>query len=765
MKDFLNSIFGDAVTAHRRLAVFTGQDSRTLFCDNIEQAVQYAKEKAGSNDVYFGLGLIGGNPQGRGRKENVCAIGALWADIDLMSSAHKDEALPETLGDIESLLKQVELEPSAIVNSGHGVHAYWFLKRPYMINNEQQRIEAEKMTKGWHGKICQLARESGWSMPNLGDITRILRVPDTWNYKIPDRALKVELLKFKPELRYDIETIKTFVPDCSEGLGCAQIGNLILDPDAQPPADKMVEAITTSEKFRQTWLRERPDLSDQSQSGYDLSLAAIAAMLGWNDQEITNLIIAARRKHDEKPEKALRGDYISRTLGRARQLDGDLVLAQTADVDISAIAQLTDEEPDNTVVLNDPGAMPTEMLHVPGFIEQVMDYTLSSAPYPNIPLAFAGALTMQAHLCGRKVRDENDIRPNIYMVALADSGTGKEYPRQVNMKIAYYTGQCKNIGDSFASGEGIEDCMHLNQSMLFQTDEIDGILNSINKAKDARNEMIMNILLKMYSSANNIYPLRKKAGQSEVLTIVQPSLTLYGTAVPQYYYEALSHRMLNNGFFARLLVIEAQKRGDGQEPGMVNLPDSIIDIASYWRDFNPGEMSRHNLTQFNPNPIIVPAEMEAKERYKHIRQLADSQYTKSQSVGDPAGMALWARAYEKARKLALIYACSENHQDPHITKTAIDWAWAFVEHHTRRMLFMAAENVSENPFHAQCLKLIKRLRKAPNQTISRSQLLDYLNCKAIDLNEMVHTLVEQGRIEPTNIPTRTKPAIGYRLTR
>jgi hypothetical protein len=129
-----------------------------------------------------------------------------------------------------------------------------------------------------------------------------------------------------------------------------------------------------------------------------------------------------------------------------------------------------------------------------------MDYTLRTAPYPNTPLVFAGALAMQAHLCGRKVRNENDVRPNIYLVALADSGTGKEYPRQVNMKVAYETGQCKNIGDSFASGEGIEDCMYLNQAMLFQTDEIDGLLNSINKARDARNEMIMNVLLRMYSA-------------------------------------------------------------------------------------------------------------------------------------------------------------------------------------------------------------------------------------------------------------------------
>ncbi len=41
--------------------------------------------------------------------------------------------------------------------------------------------------------------------------------------------------------------------------------------------------------------------------------------------------------------------------------------------------------------------------------------------------------------------------------------------------------------------------------MLFQTDEIDGLLQSINKARDARHESIMGTLLTMYSAANSIY--------------------------------------------------------------------------------------------------------------------------------------------------------------------------------------------------------------------------------------------------------------------
>jgi hypothetical protein len=69
------------------------------------------------------------------------------------------------------------------------------------------------------------------------------------------------------------------------------------------------------------------------------------------------------------------------------------------------------------------------------------------------------------------------------------------------------------LGEKFASGEGIQDSLFLTPSMLFQTDEIDGLLQSINKARDARHENIMGTLLTMYSAANSIYPMRRKAGK------------------------------------------------------------------------------------------------------------------------------------------------------------------------------------------------------------------------------------------------------------
>src|SRR5262249_8565418 len=105
----------------------------------------------------------------------------------------------------------------------------------------------------------------------------------------------------------------------------------------------------------------------------------------------------------------------------------------------------------------DPGPTPPELLRVTGFIEQVMDYTLTCAPYPEPVLAFAGALALQAFLAGRKVRDEADNRTNLYLLALANSGAGKDFPRKVNQRVLLEAGLAEGLGNSFARGEGLED--------------------------------------------------------------------------------------------------------------------------------------------------------------------------------------------------------------------------------------------------------------------------------------------------------------------
>lgn len=95
--------------------------------------------------------------------------------------------------------------------------------------------------------------------------------------------------------------------------------DLVLHQDASPPQNKL-NKILKDDRFLETWEYRRTDLTDNSLSGHDLSLASQVAMKGWDDQEIADLIVAFRRKNGNEKDlkKALRLDYISNTINNAR---------------------------------------------------------------------------------------------------------------------------------------------------------------------------------------------------------------------------------------------------------------------------------------------------------------------------------------------------------------------------------------------------------------------------------------------------------------
>ena len=450
-----------------------------------------------------------------------------------------------------------------------------------------------------------------------------------------------------------------------------------------------------------------------------------------------------------------RGDFAEAAMAlRDRGFGGDPTPAVLADLS-GIVAEGEPAKPPPP----DPGPVPADLLRIPGFVSEVMDFCLATAPYPNQALAFCGALTLQAFLAGRRVRDPGDNRTNLYVLGLAHSSAGKDSPRKLNARIAHAAGLGRCLGERLASGEGLQDALFVEPCMLVQTDEIDGMLQSINRAKDARHESIMGSLLTIYSAANGIYPMRRKAGSADPGVIDQPCLVLLGTAIPNHWYEALSARMLTNGFFARMLIIESGPRGTGQEPRIADLPPRIVDAARAWAAMQPGG----NLAGSHPVPRIVPQTDEARRLLVAMREEAEHEYSRCESVQDAVGTTVWGRVSEQVRKLSLVHAVSERMEAPEIGGDAVRWATALAMHQTKRMLFMAAGHVADNPFDAACLKVIEKLRGAPGRTLGHSVLLKRMKVDVKGFRELIETLVQRGEVVVEPVATAGRTGFAYRL--
>ena len=414
---------------------------------------------------------------------------------------------------------------------------------------------------------------------------------------------------------------------------------------------------------------------------------------------------------------------------------------------------------------DDPGALPDRLLQIPGIINDIVSLDLQTAPYPNRVLAFCGALTFTAHLAGRKFRDKRNNFTNIYLISLANSGTGKDHPRKVNNDIAAMTGLVNTMSDSFASGAGLEDSMFMTPAQLFQMDEVDWLFNTLKGAKDASvSESINEKLLKFYSSSNSIYYMRKKALLKEQGStpdsgfIHNPCLTLFGTAVPDYFYESLSKRVLENGLIARCMIVEASKRGKRGTPGAVRekLSKAFLDRINALAQKKVPE----NLLGV-PTPQEIPETPEATALFDEYCSECDAKYDGFEKLHDLSAMALWARVMEKVYKLAMVYAISENPSFPTVTAEAVKWAFDFVSHITRQMLFRAGQFCYVSSDDQLQKRFLKRLHENGGK-MSHTAIMRALHLSKKDMKEVVDTLLESNRIiKTTDINSQGNHVVAY----
>ncbi|MFV0445482.1 MAG: DUF3987 domain-containing protein, partial [Planctomycetaceae bacterium] len=415
----------------------------------------------------------------------------------------------------------------------------------------------------------------------------------------------------------------------------------------------------------------------------------------------------------------------------------------------------------------DPGPIPEELLYIPGFVDDVMRFTLDTAPYPNRPLAFVGAIALLGTLTGRTVREPGNIRTNVQILALASSGVGKDWPRKVNASVLLHAEESRKIAGKSASGEGIEDRLVRHPIILKQDDEIDTLFENMRDNKEARYRNQFGMLLELYGEAGGWRAIRDRAGEKPGM-IYQPHLVLFGTTTPGEFYGSLSGKMLNKGLLARLITVEAGERGRRKRPDWRDPPERIVSIAKEWSEFRPpgwGNVSDESFGQATPS--VVPFTNDAQQSLEAFADRCDDAYREAATSGNEPVMAIWARAVEKATQLSLIYACSVHGTSAVIELPAVHWASAFIEHTIRRTVCMLGRHFHETEFEQRCQLVLETLttwrrengdRWMPFRDISRKH-----RWSSREHDDVREALEARELIETEYQKTRGRPRHHYRL--
>ena len=158
----------------------------------------------------------------------------------------------------------------------------------------------------------------------------------------------------------------------------------------------------------------------------------------------------------------------------------------------------------------DDNTISESFLNIPGFISDYLTLIRETSITYNKYTCFAGGLALLSMLIGPRFHYEQ-TRANLYLVALAHSSDGKNVPRSVNKHILTAIGKSAHLGQSFVSGEGLEDTILKHGRMLYLVDESDLLFKSIAQGKESYQRSIQINLLGLYTDASSSWLARKKA--------------------------------------------------------------------------------------------------------------------------------------------------------------------------------------------------------------------------------------------------------------
>lgn len=147
------------------------------------------KERA----LYFCVGTL--RPGAKREKPSVVEIAFLHADIDF-----KD--VIDSPVDVERKIAQLRLPPSAIIRSGNGIHAYWFLREAETSDFDRIEMILRQIadTVGGDYSVCEIAR--------------LMRMPGSHNTK-RDAWAEVCIADLVEDRRYELDDIEEWLSETS----------------------------------------------------------------------------------------------------------------------------------------------------------------------------------------------------------------------------------------------------------------------------------------------------------------------------------------------------------------------------------------------------------------------------------------------------------------------------------------------------------------------------------------------------------------------
>lgn len=379
---------------------------------------------------------------------------------------------------------------------------------------------------------------------------------------------------------------------------------------------------------------------------------------------------------------------------------------------------------------------------ITGLPASIFGFIQSSSMIKQPMLALPAALCAAGSIQGHRIRTEIDTRTNLYCLGLAPSGAGKDHARRVINRMMWQSGLTKMIIGDPKSGAGLKRGVKDNKGRaLLMWDEIGRALKQIGSWKAGTHEKnILEVMMKIFTSSSSYMPadsLANRDGKNVPEGIDQPCLCVYGTSVPENFYNAMSGSDVIDGWLARMLAFESTDYiiTRRQKVSVLETPQDLIDEVKQW-----DAMTTNIAPEGNVDNSIKPFTVSDGNGTR--AKLDDYDYDCRRKGYDTTCAPLWMRAAEQAEKIALIISNGKE-----LTEKNAQFGIDLVDYCISYLQATVFDRVSSSETEMQLKRMKRWLTKDGGWVAHRDITRAFQDIPSRQRNDLINTLVDSGEVE------------------
>lgn len=375
-------------------------------------------------------------------------------------------------------------------------------------------------------------------------------------------------------------------------------------------------------------------------------------------------------------------------------------------------------------------------IKVGGLVGAIADWITETAIKPQPELSLAAAISFVSMLKGHRVCGTTNLHPNLFVLSLAKTGTGKEHPFNcISWLASALQMRGKLIGIPTSGSAIATGLKKANGCGLLPIDEFGRFLSGINnKNAQSFQTEIIDFMISIYSRSGGTFYGKQYADDKANPQIIleNPYLCVYGTTIKEKLQTACNSAGVIDGFLNRWLIFKTDETPEEQySPNIGEIPSELICKIENWMSNNVinsvGKFKKISFTK------------EAFTRFTEYKRAVQKKQNETPAPLD----ALYSRLGGLVEKLAIVLC-----DDDLIGLTELETAIKIVDNCHNNMVEFA-DNISDTQHEADLLYVLDKIKKAKKLTKSHlTRQTQKLTQKA--RNEILSQLIESEQITIDN---------------